>query len=271
MSDLIEQLAAYGGFHEDRQTAPQDGTPSPDDVHAIELRLERPGGLMSGGTMSGGPMRSRAGLVVAGAAAAVIAVIALIVAGGGDPDADDTVVAVPEEVEVIAEFVDALDAEDVDRALSLGADELRADVGEGIRALVTGRAPANPERVVGPCDVDAAPGGPATATCALEYTDDFQGPAVGPSSFTWVVSVEDGVVLDINVELSDAQAQRDAAFLVEFWRFLRSNHRDVYDAIAPPVLNPLTRLAMTVCADGSLSAAGYDGDVRLTAITSAGV
>ena len=43
------------------------------------------------------------------------------------------------------------------------------------------------------------------------------------------------------------------------------------DAIAPPVLNPLTRLAMTVCADGNLSAAGYDGDVRITAITSAEV
>ena len=43
------------------------------------------------------------------------------------------------------------------------------------------------------------------------------------------------------------------------------------DVIAPPVLNPLTRLAMTVSADGSLSVAGYDGDVRITAITSAKV
>ena len=43
------------------------------------------------------------------------------------------------------------------------------------------------------------------------------------------------------------------------------------DAIAPPVLNPLTRLAMTVCANGKLSIAGYDGDAQITAITSAEV
>ncbi len=43
------------------------------------------------------------------------------------------------------------------------------------------------------------------------------------------------------------------------------------DAISPPVLNPLTRLAMRLGPDGSLSVAGYDGAARITAVTSATV
>ncbi|MGD1926616.1 MAG: hypothetical protein ACFB03_20905 [Paracoccaceae bacterium] len=43
------------------------------------------------------------------------------------------------------------------------------------------------------------------------------------------------------------------------------------DALAAPILNPLTRLALTASGDGSLSVAGYDGDMRLTEVTSATV
>ena len=39
------------------------------------------------------------------------------------------------------------------------------------------------------------------------------------------------------------------------------------DAITPPVLNPLTRLAMRLGTDGDLAVAGYDGDRRITEVT----
>ena len=43
------------------------------------------------------------------------------------------------------------------------------------------------------------------------------------------------------------------------------------DALEPPVLNPLTRLAVRLGCDGSLAIAGYDGVARITAVTSASV
>lgn len=43
------------------------------------------------------------------------------------------------------------------------------------------------------------------------------------------------------------------------------------DDLAPPVLNTLTRLAVTATAEGGLAVAGYEGDRRVTAVTSAEV
>ena len=43
------------------------------------------------------------------------------------------------------------------------------------------------------------------------------------------------------------------------------------DDLAPPVLNSLTRLAVTATADGTLAVAGYEGDRRVTAVTTAEV
>lgn len=41
--------------------------------------------------------------------------------------------------------------------------------------------------------------------------------------------------------------------------------------ISPPVLNPLTRLALSMRIDGQIEVAGYDGETRITAITPASV
>ena len=40
------------------------------------------------------------------------------------------------------------------------------------------------------------------------------------------------------------------------------------DALVPPILNPLTRLAVTASADGGFSVAGYDADIQTTSVAS---
>lgn len=52
---------------------------------------------------------------------------------------------------------------------------------------------------------------------------------------------------------------------------LDANAPPELDAVPPPILNPLTRLAMTLGSDGTLSVAGYDGAERITEVTSASV
>lgn len=225
MIDLLDQLAAYGRSHEDRQTAGEAFDPQA-DIHVIELRPKDPGGSMS----------SRIGVMVGGLAAAMVALFALVFVGGGESDEGDSIAAVPAEIAIVGEFVDALNRHDIDGALALAPDDWRAEFGDVTRSLAVGRAPANPQhRFVEPCETETSPDGRVTATCQLESTNDFEGSAVGPTRATLTATVEADVLVGFEWETREADASRDAEFRVAFWRWLRIERPDAYGSVAPPI------------------------------------
>lgn len=225
MSDLIDQLAAYGRFHEDHQAATSLQRSPDRDGDVIELRRE----------VLGGPISTGVGLMV-GAAAAVVLVMGLLFVGGGDRRDPATAAAVPEEIAVVGEFVDALNAGDVEGALGVVPEDWRADFGEVLRTTAPGAAALNAQlRFTAPCEVERSPDGPIVAICQLASTDDFGGPAIGSTRSTMFALVDDGAMTSFSWEALREDVQRDAAFVVAFWHWLRSEHRDVYLSVEPPL------------------------------------
>ncbi|MEM7288616.1 MAG: hypothetical protein AAF480_19895, partial [Actinomycetota bacterium] len=227
MSDLLDQLAAYGRSHEERQSAAAYLAATEPDIHVIELRPEDPGGSS---------MRSRLGVVMGAVAAAAVVVLVVMLAGGGDDDEgkEDQVADVPEEIAVVGEFLEASNAVDLDTVASLVADDFAEEFVPYATLVAEGTAAAaGQSRFDGPCEVTNAADGATIAACPAVTTDDFIGPGIGGYVSTWTFTISDDQITGLDIRLVNAEQLKVGVYWRDFWVFLQRDHPDVFEAVEP--------------------------------------